>query len=515
MAKLYEYQGKALLKTAGILIPKGKRAETKEEAKEFAEQIGLPVVIKAQAWVTGRAQAGGVKFAESLAEVEEMAGQILSMDIKGFKVREVLVEEKINIDKEFYLGLIIDDAHKCPILIFSTVGGTGIEEVARTSPEKVVKRPININAGLKSYEARNVLRTLEIRGQLQKELSSVLVKFYNMCRKYEARSAEINPLVLTKEGHILAADSHIVIDDYAVFRHPELGIEIAREFDRPPTDLEKVAYQVEAKDHRGTFYFLQMEQDLEPLTGYVGFHGAGGGGAMMSMDALLNSGFHVANYCDTSGNPSASKVYRAARIILSQKNIDGYFASGSGVASQEQFHSARGLVKAFREAHLSIPAVIRIGGNSEEMAMDILHTYTKDLPGKLEAFGRDMSAAFCARRLRELVDGWDYERQVAPKDDRGRRGSFNYNFETMTGKLHIDHERCKDCVNKPCVESCKARILKFDNQFPVLSISPQDAKKGKCTECLACELACEFQGNKGIFIELPIPGLDKAMGKGA
>jgi succinyl-CoA synthetase beta subunit len=511
MAKLYEYQGKGLLEKEGIPVPKGKCAKTKEEVRKIAEEIGRPIVIKAQAWVTGRAQAGGVKFAQDPAEAERIAGQILGMDIKGFKVKEVLVEEKVDIDREFYIGMIVDDVEKCPTLIFSSVGGTGIEEIAKKYPDRVAKFPIDMTKGLRGFEAKNILRKMEIRGELQTKLSDLWVKFFQVCRRYEVRSAEINPLVLTRGGQVIAADSHIVIDDYAVFRHPELGIEIAREFDRPPTELEKVAYQVEAKDHRGTFYFLQMGQNFRPRSGYIAFHGAGGGGSMMSMDALLSQGFKIANYCDTSGNPSSSKVYRAAKIILSQKNVDGYFASGSGVASQEQFHSARGLVKAFREFSLSIPAVIRIGGNSEELAIEILHAYTKDLPGKVEAYGRDSSALFCAKRLREMVDRWDYGKKVPTKKGLDRPAPTVYFFDTITGRLWIDHERCGGCTEKPCVASCTAKILRFDeNGRPVLNITPQEAKKGRCTECLACELDCHFHGNKAIFIDLPIPGLDKA-----
>jgi len=508
MAKLYEYQGKELLEKGGIPIPEGRRAKTGEEAKSFTTEIGKPVVIKAQAWVTGRAQAGGVKFAQDPEQAEKVARQILGINLKGFRVREVLVEEKLDIDREFYVGMIIDDVHRCPVLIFSSVGGTGIEEIASKFPDKVVKFPVDITAGLRGHHARDILRRLEIRGTLQLGLSDVLVRFFQVCKKNEARSAEVNPLVLTREGKIVAADCHMVVDDYAVFRHPELGIEIAREFDRPPTDLEKVAYQVEAKDHRGTFYFLQMEQEFKPRSGYVGFHGAGGGGSMMSMDALLSQGFKIANYCDASGNPSASKVYRAARIILSQRNIDGYFASGSGVASQEQFHSARGLVKAFREVDPALPAVIRIGGNSEELAIEILHTYTKDLSCKVEAYGRDTSAVFCAKRLRALIDAWDYSKKGSARKVRDRPRQSSYQFDTLTGKLWIDHEKCQACAKKPCVRSCSAKILKCNDQgVPILNITPQEAKKGRCTECLACELACQFHGNKGIYIDLPIPGL--------
>ncbi|PYI75014.1 MAG: hypothetical protein DMF01_08830, partial [Verrucomicrobia bacterium] len=164
-------------------------------------------------------------------------------------------------------------------------------------------------------------------------------------------------------GEFVAADCRITIDDYAVARHPELGIEIAREFDHPPTTLERIAYAVEQNDHRGTFYFAQLATTApKESKGLVGFHGAGGGGSMMSMDAIVNAGFTIANFTDTSGNPSASKVYRAARIILAQPDLVGYFGSGSGVASQEQYWSAYGLAKAFWELDLDIPAVIRLGG---------------------------------------------------------------------------------------------------------------------------------------------------------
>jgi succinyl-CoA synthetase beta subunit len=515
MAKLYEYQGKELLKKAGISVPQAEVARSKEEAKKIAEKMGRPVAIKAQAWVTGRAQAGGVLFAYDPVEAESLAGQILGMDLKGFTVREILVEEKLDLAREFYLGMIIDDASRSPLLIFGSSGGTGIEDIAKAHGESVVKAPVDISKGLPAYQARNILRIAGIRGSLQVQLTDLLVKFYQVCRSNEARSAEINPLVLTSDGRIVAADCHVVIDDYAVFRHQDLGIDLAREFDRPPTELERVAYQVETRDHRGTFYFLQMASAFEPRSGFIGFHGAGGGGAMMSMDALLKCGFKIANYCDTSGNPSASKVYRAAKIILSQRNIDGYFASGSGVASQEQFHSARGLVKAFREVNLSIPAVIRIGGNSEEQAIHILETFTRDLPAKVEAYGRDTSAMFCAARLRELLERWDYASAPEYRDAGKKFSPSSYRFETLTGAVIIDHEKCLPCASKPCVEACRSNVLRFEGSLPVLAIPEQDAKRGKCTECLACELECQFHGNKAIHIDLPIPGLEHVNQEGA
>jgi succinyl-CoA synthetase beta subunit len=362
---------------------------------------------------------------------------------------------------------------------------------------------------LRDYEARNLVRRVGLAGNLIVQMAEELVKFYGIARRNDARSAEINPLVLTEDGLIYAADCHLIVDDYAVFRHPEMGIEVAREFSRPPTELEKIAYKVEEKDYRGTFYFFQMAESIGPEEKVIGFHGAGGGGSMMSMDAVLNRGFRLANYCDTSGNPPASKVYRAAKIILSQPNIKGYFASGSGVASQEQYHSARGMVKAFSEEKLAIPAVIRLGGNFEEEAVRILHTYLKGIPAKVEGYGRDDSPEYCAQRLEELIaerSGISHEvRPIAPPE----LPSECYAFETLTGKIFIDQMLCANCRTRGCIEACAAKILKLEGGSPVLAIPPADAKRGKCTECLACEIYCTFHEQKATFIHLPIPGLEE------
>src|SRR5438445_10830853 len=211
-------------------------------------------------------------------------------------------------------------------------------------------------------------------------------------------------LVVSKDAQFVAADSRITIDDYAVARHLELGIEIAREFDHPPTALERVAYAVEQSDHRGTFYFAQLATlAAKDSKGLVGFHGAGGGGSMMSMDAIVNAGFTIANFTDTSGNPSASKVYRASRIILAQPDLVGYFGSGSGVASQEQYWSAYGLAKAFWELDLNIPAVIRLGGNTEDRAVEILQRMSRLLGASIEGYRKTDAPATIAARFAELV----------------------------------------------------------------------------------------------------------------
>jgi succinyl-CoA synthetase beta subunit len=300
----------------------------------------------------------------------------------------------------------------------------------------------------------------------------------------------------------------MAIDDYAVYRQPELGIEVAREYDRPPTALEKIAWDVEKDDYRGTFYFIQMEEDIHPGQGIVGFHGAGGGGSMMSMDAVLQHGYRLANYVDTSGNPPASKVYRAARIILAQKGIDGYFASGSGVASQEQFHSARGLAKAFMEAPLTIPAVIRLGGNAEARAIAILQRAQEFIPAPVEAYGKDDSPDFCAERLDRLIQEYARKETTSPLWDYAEPADA-YIFGTVTGgEVTFDHELCRNCDSKICVETCVPKILRIEEDVPVLEISREQAAKGGCIECLACQIECLFEGNRGGRVNLPIRGLE-------
>jgi succinyl-CoA synthetase beta subunit len=507
MARLFEYQSKTLLKQEGIPIPAGEVAATPEDARRIAEKIGRPVVLKIQVWVTGRARLGGIQPAENSTEAEEKARRLFGMKVGNFVVDKVLVEEKLDIKQEFFAGFVLDDTAKRPLIVFSAIGGTGVEEVARQHPEKITRKAVDVLKGFPEYEARDMLLRVGLQGNLLVQTADLLAKLYRVARSNDARSAEINPLILTADDRLCAADCHIVVDDYAVYRHPEMGIEVAREFDRPPTELEKIAYRAEEQDYRGTFYFFQMTESAPAEENVIGFNGAGGGGSMMSMDAVLNHGFKLANYCDTSGNPPASKVYRAAMIILSQPGIRGYFASGSGVASQEQYHSARGLVKAFHEESLAIPAVIRLGGNFEEKAIEILQTYLKTIPGTVEGYGRDDSPEFCAARLAELVSKTSGLRHEVRPMSETPAPEGAYLFSTLTGQVSFDHSKCPQCRTKGCVEACLPKILKLEDGKPVLAITPEEARKGKCTECLACEIFCKFHERDAIIIHLPIAGL--------
>jgi succinyl-CoA synthetase beta subunit len=508
MAKLHEAQGKLLLKEHGIRTPQGMLARSADEARQAAKQISGPVVVKGQAWVTSRADRGLIRFAMNADEAESAASEILGKPVEGQPVEAVLVEEQVDIEREFYAGVIIDDQAQAPLLIFSTIGGTGIEEIAHQHPERIIRKHINVNLGLSAYEARNLIRSLDIHGKLQVGIADILTALCEAACSNDARSAEINPIALTSDGRLLALDCRITIDDNAAFRHPELGIEVAREFDRPPTPLERIAWRVESSDYRGTFYFIQMAYDYNHGEGMIGFHGAGGGGSMMSMDAVLNRGYRLANFVDTSGNPPASKVYRAARIILNQGPIDGYFASGSGVASQEQFHSARGLVKAFMEEPLCVPAVLRLGGNAEERAIRIIERARGEIPAPIEAYGKDDNPEECAERLDLLISGYEFPDQK-PVGHFPPPAAEPYQFNTITGgTVTLDHTACRACASKICIETCVPQILSLEGDVPVLNISLEQASKGGCIECLACQIECYFEGNQGGFIDLPIEGLD-------
>ncbi len=239
---------------------------------------------------------------------------------------------------------------------------------------------------------------------------------YETFKGYNCRTAEINPLVLTKDGKIYAADCRIAIDDSSVFRHPELDIDVAREASAPPTELDKIAWQIEEGDLRGTCYIAQMIPEIKEL-GVVGYHGIGGGGAILGVDALNRQGLKIANYADTSGNPTAAKVYRAAKVILSQAGIEGYMLGGFIVANQEQWHHAHGVVKALREELMDkpgFPVVLLLCGNKEKESLEILREGTKDLPAQVEIYGSDRvyETEFLAKRMKALIEEHRKERGV-------------------------------------------------------------------------------------------------------
>src|SRR5213080_4300379 len=508
MARLHEYQGKAILAANGFKIPRGRAATTADEAGAAAKELGTEVVVKIQAWTTGRAGIGGVAFAKKPEEVRAHTKRMLAMKVGQFPVEAVLVEEKIDIDREFFLSFAIDDGARAPVIIFAQGGGSGIEERAAATR----RIPCDVNHGPLDSAVDEAVASSGLSPTHAKQLAESIRKLFAAARSVEARSLEINPLVLTKSGEFVAADCRITIDDYAVARHPELGIEIAREFDHPPTPLERIAYAVEQNDHRGTFYFAQLATAApKGSKGLVGFHGAGGGGSMMSMDAIVNAGFTIANFTDTSGNPSASKVYRAARIILAQPDLVGYFGSGSGVASQEQYWSAYGLAKAFWELDLDIPAVIRLGGNTEDRAVDILRRMSKLLCAQVEGYRKTDTPAMIAARFAELVGntGGTKWKPRTPRVPKFIKNSSATVFQVKNGRVWIDPGQWTEV--RSAVETHSGGLIVDRKGAPARSLSEEEFAT-KDSELLACDVECRLAGIEGFYLELDIPGLNDLIG---
>src|SRR5436190_8729021 len=509
MARLHEYQGKQILAANGFKIPRGHAATNPEEAVAAAKELGGEVVVKIQAWTTGRAAIGGVAFAKKPDDVRAHTKRMLAMKVGQFPVEAVLVEEKIDIDREFFLSFAIDDGARAPIIIFSAGGGTGIEGRAAATR----RIPCDVNCGPLDSAVDEAVASCGLSAKNAKQLNDSIRKLFHSARGVEARSLEINPLVLTKSGEFVAADCRITIDDYAVGRHPDLGIEIAREFDHPPTPLERIAYAVEQNDHRGTFYFAQLATAAaNDSKGLVGFHGAGGGGSMMSMDAIVNAGFTIANFTDTSGNPSASKVYCAARIILAQPDLLGYFGSGSGVASQEQYWSAYGLAKAFWELDLNIPAVIRLGGNTEDRAVDILHRISKLLRAPVEGYRKTDTPATIAARFAELVAEakdakWKPRTPRAPKFAKQPSAGM---LAVKNGRVWIDTAQWPQI--RPVVETHSGGLI-VDREGAPAAALPSEEFAAKDSELLACDVECRLAGVEGFYLELDIPGVDELIGR--
>ncbi len=417
MARLYEYQGKQLLKIAKVPIPQGEVATTPQEAGKIAEKIGRPVAIKAQIWAGGRGKAGGIKFANNPSEAETVAKDLLGSVIKNLKVEKVLVEEKLDIAQEYYVGVIIDASRevRAPVVMFSTEGGMDIESV---SPDKIAQMNVDVIRGFRFYDALNLAVQLKVPTKFLPSIAQAIMGLFQTFKGYNCRTAEINPLVVTKDGKLFAGDCRMAIDDSSVFRHPELGIDVAREAPTPPTEFDKIAWWIEEGDLRGTCYIAQMAPDKKGL-GYVGYHGIGGGGAILGVDALNRQGLKIANYADTSGNPTAAKVYRAAKVILSQPDIEGYMLGGFIVANQEQWHHAHGVVKALREElpkRPGFPCVLLLCGNKEKESMEILKEGTAGLQNPIEIYGSDKvyETEFLAKRMRALVDEYRKKRGINP-----------------------------------------------------------------------------------------------------
>ena len=347
--KLHEYQSKAIFSKYGIPIPKGRVAATPDEAKHVAEELGGRVVIKSQVLVGGRGKAGGVKVAKNADEAAEFASQILAMHIKGLPVRKVLVDEAAAIEHEIYFSITNDRAAKKPVMIASAAGGVDIEEVAATTPEKIIKVHIDPLLGLRDYQARDIAAAIDLPRELWRDFSKISTGLWQAYQGTDASLAEINPLVITKDKRLIALDGKMILDDNALFRHPELA-------EMRDLDEEQPA-ETEARRHGLSFI---------KLDGNIGCMVNGAGLAMTSMDIVKLFGGEPANFLDIGGGAGAEKVAAAMRIILSDPNVKAVqFNIFGGITRGDEV--ARGILAAMEDVKPTVPMVIRlVGTNAEE-----------------------------------------------------------------------------------------------------------------------------------------------------
>jgi succinyl-CoA synthetase beta subunit len=352
--KLHEYQSKQIFAKYGIPIPNGRVAATAAEAKQIAEELGGRVVIKSQVLVGGRGKAGGVRLAKNPYEAEDLATIILGMEIKGLPVRKVLVDQAANIDKEIYLGITNDRAARKPVLMASSAGGVEIEEVARETPEKIVRVHIDPLLGLRDYQARDIAAGIDLPREHWRTFGQICKGLWQAYQACDATLAEINPLVITEENQILAVDGKMLLDENALYRHPDLAE--MRDLDvEAPSEIEARKYGLS---------FIKLE-------GNIGCMVNGAGLAMTTMDIIKLFGGEPANFLDIGGGAGAEKVTAALRIILSDPNVKAVlFNVFGGITRGDEV--ARGLLAALEEVKPHIPMVVRLVGTNADEGRQIL-----------------------------------------------------------------------------------------------------------------------------------------------
>ncbi|HEV8409428.1 MAG TPA: ADP-forming succinate--CoA ligase subunit beta [Gemmatimonadaceae bacterium] len=351
---LHEYQAKDILRRFGVAIPPGEVATTPDQAEALAVKFGTAVMVKAQVHAGGRGKAGGVKFCKTPADAREKATAILGMKIKGLTVEKVLVTVAADIGSEAYVGIIVDRASKKPVFMVSAAGGIDIEEVAAKTPEKIKYHPVDVRYGLQTYEAMQLGFFLYSDVKLARAAAKVMQQLYAAFIATGCSLAEINPLVVTPQGEILAVDGKMVVDDNELDRRPD--IEALRD------ESSEEQSEVDARKHSLTFIKLE---------GNVGCVVNGAGLAMATMDLVKYYGGEPANFLDIGGSSNPEKVVNALRIITEDPNVKAIlFNIFGGITRTDDV--ANGIVTATKANPLKVPLVIRLTGTNEELAMKIL-----------------------------------------------------------------------------------------------------------------------------------------------
>ncbi len=352
--KLHEYQSKRLFAEFGVPIPKGDIAATAQEARRIAEELGGPVVVKSQVLVGGRGKAGGIKVAQNADQAYEVASQILGMQIKGLAVKKVLIDQASDIQKEIYLGIVIDRGARRAVMMASAEGGVEIEQVAEENPEAIIRVPIDPFLGLRGYQANQIALGIDLSREQFRTFARIAIGLYQAFQAYDASLAEINPLIIDSDGDLLAVDGKMIIDDNALFRHPDLAQ--VRDVDEE-TESERKARLA------GLSYV--------ELDGEIGCMVNGAGLAMTTMDLTKLFGGSPANFLDIGGGAQADKVSTALRLILADPNVKAVlFNIFGGITRCDEV--AKGILAALGEVKSDVPMVARLVGTNEDEGRAIL-----------------------------------------------------------------------------------------------------------------------------------------------
>jgi len=396
--RLYEFEAKNIFATCGIPIPQGKIITTPKEAKKVAEEIGKEVALKAQVLVTGRGKLGGVKFASSPEKAESTASKMLKARIKGYSVEQILIEEKLVIEQELYLGATYDEVAKKRIMICSSMGGMDINEVSQKHPEKIFKVLIDPFIGFQPYQAKELSYTLGLPPKMSKTIQSIILNVWKIFIKFDATLTEINPLGLTKEGKLIVCDAHIEIEDDALFRQKKrlekFGINEREDKARPPTEFEIKAAEIDRADYRG------VAGRVTEFGGNLGLLIGAGGGSLTTFDAVLNHGGKPANYCEVGGNAPVRKIYNLTKLILTKQNVKGLAVITNVYSNSRVDFIARGVIKAMVESGIDpkrYPILFRSAGAFEKDGYAILKKYG------VEYYGRETPMDEAARLAVEMM----------------------------------------------------------------------------------------------------------------
>jgi succinyl-CoA synthetase beta subunit len=393
--RLYEFEAKNLFLQHKIPVTLGKVVENKEQAKAYAEKAKGPVVLKAQILSGGRGKAGGVKFADSPIEAEKKAGELFATTIKGFPVEKILTYEKLEIEKEFYLGITLDRVNYQIVVLACPEGGVEIEEIARKNPERIKKISLNVDQKFYPFWGMTLARWLGAEGEDVKIVGHIAASLFNLFKQYDAKLVEINPLFLTKDGKYIAGDARMSLDDDALFRHPELaqmGIEKRHE-EGEMTEREKLAREWEIP-------YLDLDGDIGMFPGGAGF-------GIMGNDFIHHFGGKPANFMDSGGGPTPERLARMLILLDENPQVKAIFgARFGGISRCDDF--AKGVVMFLKEHGLTKPMVLRMTGNMWQEGVRIFQESKKEHPEifkKIEIHGIETPIEDIAKRAVELAKG--------------------------------------------------------------------------------------------------------------